>query len=148
MGYVPPPGPKSKSLYLVGSPHSIFVNSRLLEGRGPWGELLCQVARSEGKQAPSPTDLEGSKYLTDRSQKATDHSTNQRVPLQMKERGVQRARSLFPVSCLPGFPSWVSGEKPQSTFSRPTSFSMKLLSEPTLLALDRKEPGSHSPPSG
>lgn len=32
--YVPPPGPKSKSLYLVGEPQSIFVNSRLMEGRG------------------------------------------------------------------------------------------------------------------
>ena len=148
MGYVPPPGPKSKSLYLVGSPQSIFVNSRLMEGRGLWGESYC--VRWQGRKASKPLPPQTWKEAnTSQTEPESDRPLNQPTCSFTDEgTGVQRARSLFPVSCLPGFPSWVSGEKPQSTFSRPTSFSMKLLSEPTLLALDRKEPGSHSPPSG
>lgn len=52
--------------------------------------------------------------------------------------GSKRQGAYFQAAVYQVFPSWLSGEKPQSTFSRPTSFSMKLLSEPTLIALDRK----------
>ena len=148
VGYVPPLGPKSKGLHLVGGPQSI-LQYQLMEGRGLSGELLRQVARSEGE--PLAPDLEGSEYLTDGAtpeQKARQ-TTQPTYSFTDEGTGVQRARSLFLVSCPPpGFPSWVSGEKAQSTFSCPTSFSMKQLSEPTLLTPDLTQPGSHSPPSG
>lgn len=86
--------------------------------------------------SPFPTDLGRKQIPHRRSQKATDHSTNQRVPLQMRtgskgqEAYFQAAVWVFHLGFLERSPSLLSPPPPAS--------SMKLLSEPTLLALDRK----------
>lgn len=95
VGQVPPLGPKSKGLHLVGGPQSI-LQYQLMEGRGLWGELLHQVARSEGEPLAPQTWKEAStSQMEPPPSRKPDRPLNQHVPSQMKEWGSKGQGAYF-----------------------------------------------------
>lgn len=94
VGYVPPLGLESKALHLVGGPENIFVKYQLMHCRDFWGELLCQVARSEDKPFPPQKWKEVPHDGATPEQKAR---LNPQLTCSFTDggTGVQRAKSSF-----------------------------------------------------